>query len=254
MFQFVQVECSGSVAILTLRKPPINALDQAVLDELMSAAEQVESDEVIRVVLIASGIEGIFCVGGDLKYWPKHYAQHPHEVSAAGRRVFARLEQISKPTLAVMDGHVIGDGLSLALSCDIRIASQATLFRLPETGYGFIPGWGTIGRLARTVGQAVAAELLFTGAPLTAKRAQLYGMVNRLTASETLLSDSLILAHQIAEKSSTALREAKAVLRHLGKRVEEEEAWEAICFAATWGSPDWQRGLHNLFRNQEAGT
>jgi enoyl-CoA hydratase len=246
MLQFVQIERSESVAILTLQRSPINALDRAALDELIVAFEQVENDDRIRVVLIASGIQGIFCAGVDLKYWLQYYAQRPAEVSRAGRRVFTVLERLSKPTIAAIDGHVIGDGLSLALSCDIRIASKAALFRLPETAYGFIPGWGTIGRLIRVAGRAVTTELLFTGDSLTAKRAQLCGLVNRVTTSKVMMTSALTLARQIAEKSPTALSQAKMTLRPPSTCIEKQQAMEESCFSAVWGSPDWQLRLNHL--------
>ncbi len=251
MLQFVQTEHLGSVAILTLRRPPINALDQTALDELVMAFDQVENDDEIRVVLIASGIKGIFCAGGDLTYWPQHYAQRPSEVSMAGRRVFTTLERLRKPTIAAIDGHVIGDGLSLALSCDIRVASKAALFQLPETAYGFIPGWGTIGRLIRVAGRAVATELLFTGDPLTAKNARLCGIVNRITASEGMMTAALALARQVADKSPSALYQAKMALHFPFTRIEEQEAMEESCFSAVWGGPDWQQRLGHLFGDKE---
>ncbi len=249
MLQFVQIERLESVAILTLRRPPINALDQFALDELLTALEQVEDDDGIRVVLMTSGIKGIFCAGGDLKYWLQYYAQRPAEVSRAGRRVFTSLERLSKPTIAAIDGHVIGDGLSLALSCDVRVASKTTSFQLPETAYGFIPGWGTIGRLIGVAGRAVTTELLLTGDSLTAKRAQACGLVNHITASKALMTQALTIAHQIAEKSPTALSQAKMTLRLPSTCIEKQEAIEESCFSAVWGSPDWQLRLNHLFED-----
>src|SRR5574341_1806166 len=214
MLQFIQIEHSGSVAIVTLKRPPINALDEIALQELMAAADQVENDETVRAVVIASGIERVFCAGGDLKFWPQRYASLPREVSNAGRRVFTRLEGLRKQTIAVIAGEVIGDGISLALSCDIRIASQVSQFRLPETAYGFIPGWGTIARLQRVVGQAVTSELVFTDSALSARRALLYGLVNRVTVTEDVMPTAQMLAGQIAARSSVALHHAKAALVH----------------------------------------
>ncbi len=243
MLQFVQIERLDSVAIVTLRRPPINALDEVALEELRAAADQVENDETVRAVVIASGIERVFCAGGDLKFWPQHYANLPQEVSHAGRRVFTRWEGLSKPTIAAIAGEVIGDGMSLALSCDIRIASQIAQFRLPETAYGFIPGWGTIARLARVVGHAVTAELLFTDATLSARRAQLYGLVNRVTVTEEVMLTALMLARQIAARAPNVLLQAKVALQRRDACMEGQEAWEADRFADVWGSTDWERGI-----------
>jgi enoyl-CoA hydratase/carnithine racemase len=250
MSQFVQFDHAGPVATLTLDKPPINALDEAALDELLAAADQVEKDESVRAVIIASGIERIFCAGGDLKYWPQRYAGMPDQVSRAGRRVFARLEALAKPTIAAIAGAVIGDGISLALSCDIRIASQVSQFRLPETAYGFIPGWGTIARLHRAVGQAVTSELLFTDTTLSARRAQMYGLVNRVTVTEDVMPTARMLANQIAARSPRALHQAKAALVHRNVGREEDESWEANCFAAAWEGAECTQGIERLFQDK----
>lgn len=250
MLQFIQIEHSGSVAIVTLKRPPINALDEVALQELMAAADQVENDETVRAVVIASGIERVFCAGGDLKFWPQRYASMPREVSNAGRRVFTRLEALRKPTIAAIAGEVIGDGVSLALSCDIRIASQIAQFRLPETAYGFIPGWGTIARLARVVGHAVTSELLFTDATLSARRAQLYGLVNRMTVTEEVMPTALMLARQIAARAPNVLLQAKAALQRRDACIEGQETWEADRFSDVWGSTDWERGMAAFQKKQ----
>ncbi len=250
MPQFIQIDHSGSVATLTLRRPPINALDEATLQELLAVADQVENDETVRAVIIASGIQRVFCAGGDLKYWPQRYVGMPDKISLAGRRVFTRLEALSKPTIAAIAGEVIGDGISLALSCDIRIASQVSQFRLPETAYGFIPGWGTIGRLARIVGQGVTSELLFTDSTLSARRALLYGLVNQVTVTEDVMPTALRLAGQIAKRAPIALHQAKKALQYRIACSEEQESWETSCFSAVWGSAEWKLGIDQLFQGR----
>ena len=104
----------GAVIHLTLTRPPINALDKKSLDELAQIVSEWETDREARAVVITGGIEGIFCAGGDLTYW--RTIRDAREVSRAGREVFARIERLSKPTLAAINGHVIGDGLALALA------------------------------------------------------------------------------------------------------------------------------------------
>src|SRR5574341_984940 len=168
----IQLERSGSVAVLKLNRSPVNALDETALQQLAAAIRKVESDPAARAIIITSAIADIFCVGGDLKYWPRHYPRQPNEVSAAGREVFAAIERLPIPSIASINGRVIGDGLSLALACDIRIAAEGATFQLPEINYGFIPGWGTIGRLVKAVGVALATEVLLVGEPIDATRAR----------------------------------------------------------------------------------
>jgi len=226
----------GPVALLVLRRPPINALDREALEELGKAAEEVRADREIRVLVITGGIDGIFCSGGDLKYWRE--VHEGHEVSRVGREVFAQVERLPKPTIAAVNGQVIGDGLALALACDLRIASLAATFRLPEVAYGFIPGWDLIRRLVASTGRTNASELLLTGQPVKAARAQAMGLVNEVVSSDTLIDDVVKRARKMADLSPAALRAVKCAL--LGGN-------ERLCFEAVWDQKDWREGIDSLF-------
>jgi len=249
----LELEPRETVAILTVAVPPINALDENALHDLMKALDEVENNETIRSLVIASGLKGIFCSGGNLKYWPRVYPGAPDTVSDAGRKVFARIEHLIKPSIAAIDGRVIGDGLSLALACDIRIASPASAFRLPELDYGFIPGWGTIGRLVDVIGKPLTAELLLFGQEIAADRAQSIGLINRITSADELIPLAGNLAKQAASKPSMAMFHAKAALRgDLTNKPKDREDWEFACFKAVWGSREWQEGIARLFCKDDA--
>ena len=225
----------GPVAIITLKRPPINALDQEALDELNDAVGEVEADPEIRVLVLTGGIDGIFCTGGDLKYWRNIH--DGSEVSRAGSEVFARIEKLTKPTVAAINGHVIGDGLALALVCDLRIASETATFRVPEAAYGFIPGWGFMRRLLASVGRGNAYGLLLTGQPIAAGRAQMMGLVNELVPAEQLYEFVMSCAKRLAALSPASLQALKCVL--LGGD-------ERKCFVSVWGGADWQEGIEAL--------
>jgi enoyl-CoA hydratase len=233
------LEREGEVALLTLRRPPVNALDRENLDELALIAGELAVNREVRVVVITGGLEGIFCSGGDLKYWRNN--PDGSSVSRAGREVFARIERLPQPTIAAINGQVIGDGLTLALSCDFLIASEAAAFRLPEVAYGFIPGWGLIHRLVALVGRSRAAELLLTGKRLAAPEAQEIGLINEVVAPDCLRDRALGRARELAVQSPAALRAAKCAL--LGGD-------EKACFAAVWGEADWQEGIEALLNKR----
>ena len=209
MNHFVQCK-EGSVTVLTLTRPPINALDRVSLEELAEAVEQVRSDQECRVLVLTGGIDGIFCSGGDLKYWRNVY--DGGEVSRAGRNVFAQIERLPKPTIAAINGHVIGDGLALALVCDLRISSETATFRVPEAAYGFIPGWGFLKRLVASVGRGNASGLLLTGQSIGAARAQTMGLVNEIISSDKLMDHVMTLSRQLAALSPVSLQALKCVL------------------------------------------
>lgn len=250
MSKFIQLETDNSIAIVRLNKLPINALDETALHELTKAIDQIEDHPTIKVVLITSAIKGVFCAGGDLKYWPRLYANQPDVVSEAGRNTFERIERLTKPSIAAIEGHVIGDGLSLALACDIRLASQEATFHLPEVSYGFIPGWGTISRLVDAVGMAHAAELLLVGEQISATHAQRIGLINWITAPDDLMKMAETLAARMALQPPMAMRYAKAALHGSSTiRSQEQRVWEARYFAAVWGSQEWEQGLHRLFNS-----
>lgn len=232
----------GSVTLLTLTRPPINALDREALEELAELVAEVSADRGTRALLITGGIDGIFCSGGDLKYWRQ--VPDGGEVSRAGREVFARIEQLPKPTIAAINGRVIGDGLALALACDLRIASESATFRLPELAYGFIPGWGLIHRLVALVGRAEASELLLTGRPVEAAKARAVGLVNEVVPSDRLINRALERAREMAALSPAALGAAKCAL--LGGE-------EGACFEAVWGGADWQEGIDALLAKRTPG-
>jgi enoyl-CoA hydratase/carnithine racemase len=234
MNHFVQCK-EGPVTVLKLNRPPVNALDRAALEELSNAIEGVRSDHESRVLVLTGGIEGIFCSGGDLKYW--RHVQDEREVSREGRKVFAQIERLPKPTIAAINGHVIGDGLALALVCDLRIAAETATFRIPEAAYGFIPGWGFIKRLVASVGRGNASGLLLTGQPIGAPRAQIMGLVNEIVPSDTLMDYVMDLSRQLAALSPASLRALKCAL--LGGN-------ESACFDAVWGKDHWREGIDAL--------
>lgn len=249
MSEFIELETTTPVAGLRLNKPPINALDETALHELTKAVDQVEANPAMKVVIITSEITDVFCASGDLKYWPRLYANQAGVISEAGQHTFERLERLTKPSIAAIGGHVIGDDLSLALACDMRLASQEATFHLPEVSYGFIPGWGTIGRLVEAVGTARAAEMLLVGERISATRAQAIGLVSRITAPDDLMGEAATLAARLATQPPLAVRYAKAALQGgAPPRSPDRRAWEASCFAAVWGSHEWEQGLHRLFK------
>jgi enoyl-CoA hydratase/carnithine racemase len=239
----IRLDARGPVVVMVLNRPPVNAFDEADLHDLEAAAEQIENDPVARVVVITSANPKVFCAGGDLKYWPYRYSDHPDIISAAGQRAFMRMERLSKPVIAAIGGAVIGDGLSLALACDIRLASPAASFQLPEVGYGFVPPWGTVGRLVRTAGLAAASEMLLTGEQVDAAQAHRLGLVNRVIAGDSLLPVAEIMAARMATQPPITLRYAKAMLRGEPPGHTTGGNWESECFAAAWSGREWETGI-----------
>lgn len=252
MSETIELRIREKVGYLMLKRAPVNALDETTLYDLMKAVDQVENDGALRVLIITSGIRDIFCAGGDLKYWPHIYPEQAEVVSEKGRKAFMKIERLKVPTIAVIQGQVIGDGLSLALSCDIRLASKDSTFQLPEIDYGFIPGWGTIGRLMKVVGKTLTTELLLFGEKISAVRAQAIGLVNQIKSSADLMPSVLALADRIAIKPPLAVRYAKAALQgELANQSRDQVNYELECFKAVWGSREWKERINMLFKSNK---
>lgn len=229
-----QVERIDAVARLTLARPPVNALDQEALDELSAILAGV-AQGTARALVITGGLGNVFCSGGDLRYWRR--VRDGGRVSDSGRTTFRRLEQLDIPTVAALNGAVVGDGLALALACDVRLGCERTSFRLPEVGYGFIPGWGPIKPLVDIVGRAEATRMLLTGATYDAARALRVGLLHDVEPAERLLGTATAHAAALTTISARAMRVAKAALRG------EDEG---DCFREVWGTEDWQEGVDAL--------
>lgn len=231
-----QLDQVGPVARATLTRPPINALDQRALDDLAAAIVEVDANHAARALVVSSGLQNIFCSGGDLKYWRS--IRDGRQVSEYGRSVFEQIENLEIPTIAALNGRVIGDGLALALACDFRVASDMASFRLPELAYGFIPGWGPIHPLVCLVGRARAAEMLLMGRSYDASEALRVGLVHEVVPSVQLQEAAMARACALSAMPAAAMRAAKCALRGGDERT---------CFQEVWGKEDWQEGIDALF-------
>jgi enoyl-CoA hydratase len=175
-----------------------------MLYELAEACEKAADDSEVRVVTVAAQGED-FCLGWDYD-----------EVDASARLHLAKqadgfrfLAQITKPTIAIIQGDAVSAGLELALACDIRIAGSAARFGLPEVSRGLLPAAGGTQRLPRLIGRAKALEMVLTSETIDADEAYRYGLVNRVALEEQLLAEAESLARQIAERGPIALQYAK---------------------------------------------
>jgi enoyl-CoA hydratase len=171
----------GPVATLTLRHGPMNAIDDALLDELASTLEAVTALSEISVLRIRSE-RRVFSAGADLRLVAGRLesALGADEMKATVRRfhdVYDRLEALPVVTIAEIEGHALGGGLELALACDIRIASHEAKLGLPETKVGLLPGAGGTQRLTRLCGEGIAARIILSGDVVGGREAERIGLV-----------------------------------------------------------------------------
>jgi enoyl-CoA hydratase len=208
------------VAVITLNRPEArNAISGAVALAIDSLVKQTEADDDVRVVILASSHERVFCAGADLGEISRGNAAALSTTDGGfgGLVTAAR----AKPWIAAVQGAALAGGCELALSCDMIVASQDARFGLPEVKRGLYAGAGGPYRLTRALPRNVALELIATGDSLDAERAYALGMVNRLAPPGAVLEQALTLAQVIAANAPLSVRESLIISR---RALEFDEA------------------------------
>ncbi|MBX6377497.1 MAG: enoyl-CoA hydratase/isomerase family protein [Clostridia bacterium] len=207
----VRLERHEAVAEVVLNRPDkYNAIDTGVLEGLDAVLDQIEADDGLRAVLIR-GEGRVFCAGADLEHVEglRGNALHLERFLRYWHRVFNRLDDFPKPTVAVVQGLALAGGLELVLACDLAVAAADARLGDQHGTYGLIPGGGGSQRLPRVIGPRRAKELIFLGSWLSAEEAERIGLVNRVVPAAELLQAGRDLAGQLAARSPLALREGK---------------------------------------------
>lgn len=208
--ELVLLEKVGRVAILTLnRAERMNALSLPTLERLSERLEEVRDDAEVRVVVVTGAGEKAFSAGADLKERLGFTEAQTRRFIRMIRETFVKLEQLPKPTIAMVNGLALGGGCELALSCDIRVMADSAVIGLTETRLAIIPGAGGTQRLPRLVGRGRAKELIFSGRRVAADEALQLGMVERVAPAGELRDAVLSLAGEICLAGPLALTQAK---------------------------------------------
>ena len=241
---FVKFEKQGNVAVLTIDRPEaLNALNSQVLCDLDAAISQVEADDEVRVVVL-TGAGRSFVAGADIGEMVNFPAIDGKKFGVHGGSIFLRLENLSKPVIAAINGFALGGGCELAMACDIRIASEKAKFGQPEVGLGITPGFGGTQRLPRIVGISKAMELILTAKVIGAAEAKEIGLVSQVYAPEELMDKALELANAICANAPIAVSESKRCIR-MGMQTDIHTgcAFEAEAFGVTCGTADKDEGM-----------
>lgn len=214
-YETLLLSAADGVVTLTLNRPQsMNAITRRMKEELGTALDAVETMEEARVLVITGAGDKAFCAGSDIK---ERAGTDPTPAEfffrqQATHRLFSRIEQLSKPVIAAINGVAFGGGAEIALCADLRIAAETASIGLTEVNLGVIPAGGGTQRLPRLIGAARAKELIFTGARLTAAQALAIGLVNRVVPDAELAAQTQKLAAQIAAKPPLAVRFAKQAI------------------------------------------
>jgi enoyl-CoA hydratase len=242
-YQHILVELRGRVGWVTLNRPQaLNALNDALIDELGAALQKFDADDAVGAIVI-TGSERAFAAGADIgamKDWTYSEVFKSDYIT----RNWDALRRIRKPIIAAVAGYALGGGCELAMMCDIVLAAESARFGQPEIKLGVIPGAGGTQRLPRAVGKAKAMDLVLSGRLMDAAEAERAGLVSRVVAADRLLDEALALAGTIAQMSGPSVLMAKeAVNRAYESPLSEGLLFERRQFHALFATADQKEGM-----------
>ncbi|WP_068555282.1 short-chain-enoyl-CoA hydratase [Thermotalea metallivorans] len=242
--KFVKLSKEGRVAVITMNRPEaLNALNTETLKELDAAVDQLATDSEVDVIIL-TGEGKAFVAGADIAEMKGLSAEEGRRFGILGQQIFRKLELMEKPVIAAVNGFALGGGCELAMSCDIRIASEKAKFGQPEVGLGITPGFSGTQRLARLIGISKAKEWIFTGDMVDAGEAERWGLVNKVVSHEQLMEEAIGLASKIASKAQLAVRYAKiAINRGMETDIDTGIQIEADLFGLCFATQDQKEGM-----------
>ena len=241
----VILEKEGHLAIVTINRPKaLNALNSETLKDLDTVLEDLEKDSNVYAVILTGAGEKSFVAGADIAEMKDLNEEQGKEFGILGNNVFRRLEKLDKPVIAAISGFALGGGCELAMSCDIRIASEKAKFGQPEAGLGITPGFGGTQRLARIVGPGKAKELIYTCDIIKAEEAYRIGLVNKIVALESLMDEAKAMANKIAANAPKAVKYCKdAIGRGMQVDIDAAILIEAEDFGKCFATEDQTEGM-----------
>ncbi len=253
---FVSTEQDGSVAVVTIDHPPVNALSAPLLAELEEEIDRLDADDSVRAIVLRGAGDRAFVAGADISEFPslREAAAEAHESGSARgiQKLGARMDKAHTPFVAAIHGFCLGGGLELAMCCDIRVASDDAQLGQPEIKLGLIPGGGGTQRLPRLVGLGRALLMNMTGDFVDAQTAYGWGLVEKVVPREELLEAATGIASSIARQSPVAIgvvRELARTTRDLP--LEEGLRREAEGFRRCLESEDGAEGVAAFLEKRE---
>jgi enoyl-CoA hydratase/carnithine racemase len=248
---------ADAVAVVTFDNPPVNALSSAMFDELVGLVAGLAKDEDVRAVVFTARGTKAFLSGADITELPARMAD-PAAMAAHSARVrvvFDAVAALPQPTVAAVQAAAMGGGLEFALLTDLLVCGAGVVFGLPEVRLGLIPGAGGTQRLLRRIPRQKAAEMVLTGATITAPEALTLGLVNQVVpGGEDVAAAGVALAARLAALPRVAVQAAKkAIAEGSGLALPDGLAIETAAFAAAAASADAQEGTR-AFLGRRAPT
>jgi enoyl-CoA hydratase/carnithine racemase len=240
----IHYEVRDKIAEILFNNGPVNAITEALMDGLLDALQRAGKDNAVRAVIIGSAIPGRFCAGLDLGAFLRSPPSHVHSLVD---KLYAQLCDVQfnlgKPSIAAITGAVRGGGMSVAISCDLIVASETSSFGYPELDVGLLPSLHYT-HLPRIVGRYRAFDLLFTGRTFGAQEAQALGLVSRIAPEAEVLGEARKLAQVLAAKSPELMRLGKtAFTRAIDADYRQGVAGAVVLATMVTSTEDSKEGL-----------
>lgn len=254
MYDYLSVERDDPIAVVTLDRPPVNALSFALLDELSRALRSLDEARALRAVILTGKGEKAFAAGADIaELAVLQTAVEANVAARTGQALTRQIERMRFPVIAAVNGFALGGGCELAMACDIRVASESAKLGQPEVNLGIIPGYGGSQRMLRLAGRGQAMYLCLTGEIIDAREAYRIGIVDRVVPPAELMSEARRIAALIATKAPLAISACKRAI-DAGAHLSLDDALdiEAGEFAKLVESDDFKEGTSAFFEKRTA--
>jgi len=249
-YETLLVAREESFAVVTLHRPPANAINDTLMRELDAVLGAFESDAAVRALILTGSGERIFCAGADLG--SAFSGADVEGFIRFGNRVLRRIERYPKPVIAAINGHALGGGCEIAMACHFRLLKETARMGQTESNLGIIPGFGGTQRLPRLIGRTRALEFLLLGTQIPAQECLALGLVNRLTPEGRTLEEAKALARQLARRPPIATRLIiAAVDEGLDAPIERAVDIETRAFLETLRTEDAAEGIQAFFAKRE---
>jgi enoyl-CoA hydratase len=239
-----------AIAVITLNRPPANAISEPLIRELNLALLELQADAAVRAVVITGSGDRIFCGGADLG--SAFSGGDVEGFIRFGNSVMRKMERFPKPIIAAINGHAMGGGCEIAMACHLRLLKETARMGQTESNLGIIPGYGGTQRLPRLIGRTKALEFLLLGTQIPAAECLSLGLVNRLCKEGETLNDARALARQLARRAPLA---TAAIIKAVDEGLESPMARsidvEIDAFMPTLRSEDAAEGIQAFFAKRE---
>lgn len=241
--QYVKTTMEGGVAVVTIDRPPVNALGEQLEAELQEVFLALDRSDEVRVVILTGAGERAFIAGADIKAFPGMDEEGAYRMSQRTQGVLRTIEQCRNVVIAAVGGLALGGGAEVALACDLRVADETARFGFPEVGLGLLPGAGGTQRLTRLVGPGKAKLLILTGDPVSASEAHSLGLVEKVVPKGQALSAARDLAARIMARGPVAVANAKKAIAAAELDAEGGFERESRLFGQLFNTADQKEGV-----------